>query len=230
MFVYSFLRLNTCLICQIDRAIKYNLCEFCYSILPWINKNQYRCIQCHKELFLSNKSTCDNCMFSSNYFNKIFAVFYYQQPIKYLLLHLKFKQNLAYADSLGGILSESVLNNWYKNQPLPQSLIPMPLHINRLRARGFNQSFELARGVSNKIKIDTNLCVRTKNTKPQNNLLKNSRKINVQSAFIINKMPYKHIAILDDILTTGNTIMSLCSAIKKVNPDIIIDIWCIARA
>ena len=83
---------------------------------------------------------------------------------------------------------------------------------------------------SGKIKINHTSCIRIKNTIKQTSLLKTKRNINIKHAFRCTTLPYKHIAILDDVVTTGGTIKSLCHAIKQNNPQINIDIWCIARA
>lgn len=230
MFINNLLQLNNCIICQIDEATELGMCDFCNTILPWISKIKYRCKKCQKELSTKETFVCDICNARHNDYNKIFTIFSYQEPIKKLLLDLKFRQKLAYADFLGKILYHLVITNWYKNKSLPEILIPMPLHAKRLRSRGFNQAFELSRNIAKKITINHTSCTRIKNTIKQTSLLKSNRNINIKHAFIADKLPYNHIAILDDVITTGSTIRSLCCAIRKHNPSIIIDLWCIARA
>lgn len=230
---------SNCLFCQIDHAIEYGACKFCNSILPWITKVKYKCAKCQKLLTFEeqnkqtfNQDCCQNCQENINKFNKIFAVFSYQAPIKNLILALKFNQKLIYGDFLGKILTTLVINNWYQNTNLPSIIIPVPLHVDRLRVRGFNQAFELSKNVAKtaNITINNTDCVRTKNTFNQAKLLKKNRNINTKHAFMASKLPHKHIAIVDDVVTTGNTIKSLCNAILQQNPNIIIDVWCICRA
>ena len=226
---------NNCLFCQIDLAVKFGVCEFCYCSLPWINKIKHRCIKCQKTLTFEEQNKqllCYNCKENTNSFNKIFTIFAYQDPIKKLILDLKFKQKLIYGDFLGKILSNFVINNWYQHHQLPAVVIPVPLHVERLRTRGFNQSFELSKYITkiSKIKINNTACVRIKNTVNQASLLKTKRNINIKHAFKATKLPYKHIAILDDVVTTGGTIKSLYKAIIQKNSNIIIDVWCLCRA
>ncbi len=226
---------NNCLFCQTELAIKFGTCEFCYSKLPWITNIKYRCAKCQKALTFeeqNKQSFCSSCQENDNNFNRIFTIFAYQDPIKKLILDLKFKQKLIYGDFLGKILSNFVIDNWYRYHPLPTTLIPVPLHKDRLRSRGFNQAFELSKYVTKMtaIKINNTSCIRTKNTINQASLLKHKRNINIKHAFTATTLPYKHIAILDDVITTGGTIKSLCKAILKQNTNIIIDIWCICRA
>jgi ComF family protein len=227
---------TTCLFCQIDLALELGGCEFCYSRLPWIDKIKYRCNKCEKALTFEEQnkqlSLCYHCQETVTDFNKIFTIFAYQDPIKKLILDLKFKQKLVYGDFLGKILSKFVIDNWYQYHTLPAAVIPVPLHEDRLRSRGFNQAFELSKHITKvtKIKINNTACVRTKNTINQASLLKAKRSINIKHAFVATRLPYKHIAILDDVVTTSGTIKSLCKAIRQQNSNIIIDVWCICRA
>lgn len=229
MLIPDLLQLNNCFVCQIDQATAFGVCDFCHSILPWITNIKYKCERCQKELAARENFICCNCQ-ENIYFNKLFTIFSYQQPIKKFLLDLKFNKKLAYADLLGKILYQFVITNWYTYQPLPEILIPVPLHAKRLRTRGFNQALELSRGVAKKITINTTACIRIKNTVKQTSLLKSNRNINIKHAFKAEKLPHQHIAILDDVVTTGSTIDNLCKAIKLHNPNINIDVWCIARA
>lgn len=228
----NFLELNNCFLCDMSIPTELGFCNFCQQILPWISNIKNRCNKCQKELSFQEKLICNFCKENFNNFNKIFAIFSYQDPIKKLILDLKFRKKLQYAKFLGNILSNFVLNNWYKNKNLPKIIIPVPLHIDRLRYRGFNQAIELGKNLirTKKIIMNNNYCIRTKNTVNQASLLKTKRNINIKHAFEAKQIPYNHIAILDDVVTTGGTINSLCNAIVKRNPNIIIDVWCICRA
>ncbi len=230
MLISNLLQLNHCLFCQLDQAQEFGMCNFCKKILPWITNIKHKCEKCQKELTFHEKFLCTNCKENISNFNKIFTIFSYQDPIKKLILDLKFKQKLIYADFLGKILSNFALENWYKYSTLPEIVIPVPLHIDRLRTRGFNQAFELSKHLSRKIKINNTSCLRIKNTVKQTSLLKPNRNVNIKHAFLSDELPYKHIAILDDVVTTGSTIKSLCQAIKLKNSQLTIDVWCIARA
>lgn len=225
---------NNCIFCNIDQGTISGACKFCYSILPWIIENKYRCNKCKKILSIKeqhqNNLICYDCDDYNN-FNKVFAAFAYQDPIKQLILDLKFKQKLVNSKFLGNILAK-LLDVWYKEEKLPNCLIPVPLHTTRLRVRGFNQVYEIARYISKitNIKLNNTSCHRIKNTKAQMSLAQHKRQTNISNAFITNNINYNHIAILDDVVTTGTTIKSLCKSIIKTNKNIKIDIWCICRA
>lgn len=226
---------NNCIFCHIDQGTILGACKFCYSILPWITTTEYRCLKCQKVLSTKephqDNLVCTDCD-NNNSFNKIFAVFAYQDPVKQLIVDLKFKEKLLNSKFLGNILANCILNSWYNKKSLPDCLITVPLYTTRLRSRGFNQVYEIARYISKitKININNTACRRIKNTSAQMGLEKDKRFININDAFIAKPISYKHIAILDDVVTTGNTIKNLCKAIIKTNKDIKIDIWCICRA
>ncbi len=110
---------------------------------------------------------CDKCQINKPLFDQAYVIFSYEQAIKSLLLSLKFNRRLVNGQILGKILKKYVLEIWYKNKTLPNAIIPVPLHIKRLRERGFNQAMELARHLSKFISIDNSLITKIKNTKAQ---------------------------------------------------------------
>ncbi len=115
---------------------------------------------------------------------------------------------------------------------LPECIIPVPLHHNRYRQRGFNQSIEIARHLSRQLSIplDLSSCIRNRDTTHQTDLPAKQRRKNMRQAFsVLNPMPYQHVAIVDDVMTTGATASALAAALKKhgVNR---VDVWVCARA
>jgi ComF family protein len=114
----------------------------------------------------------------------------------------------------------------------PECIIPVPLHPKRLRQRGYNQALELARPIARglKIKLETQLCQRIRNTLPQTELSLRSRQANLRNAFQITPtVPYQHIAIVDDVVTTGHTVYELARIFKRAGVAQI-EIWAVARA
>lgn len=124
---------------------------------------------------------------------------------------------------LGKLLIKSILKN---NLPLPDLIIPIPLHKRRLRWRGFNQSELLANFISEnltpgfKVPVISNLIIRHKYTPPQMKIGKYSeRRKNIQDAFVFNskqEVKGKIILLVDDIATTGATLFE-CAKILKQN-------------
>ena len=109
-------------------------------------------------------------------------------------------------------------------------IIPVPLHSNRLRSRGFNQSTLLAKSLDPTIakKINTNILIRHKDTPSQGQLKRKAREENIRKAFSFKlrlqkkTIEDKTITLIDDIMTTGATLNACAkvlkdSGVKKVN-------------
>ena len=116
---------------------------------------------------------------------------------------------------------------------LPQALIPMPLHPRRQRERGFNQALEITKSISRHLDIPIikNAVIRSKNTLSQTTLSAKERKKNMRQVFELTDktIQYHHVAIIDDVVTTGVTVNELAKTLKRANIDQI-DIWACARA
>jgi ComF family protein len=202
--IFHFLFPNSCIFCLENRLTSTIICPECEKILP-----------CNPNLIAHG-------------FENLVAPFSYQEPIKKLITDLKFNGQLKYAQLLGELLTQKIIQS--KN-PLPTLIIPVPLHPKRLRERGFNQAIEIAKVVGKKlhIPVDTESLIRTKNTKAQSDLKSQDRQKNVEHAFLLNKkIKGEHFAILDDVFTTGATIRSCIQAIG-LNEKQKISVWCCAR-
>ncbi len=219
---------NFCYLCGEPTSTGRDLCTGCKMILPWIED---RCFQCG--LALGEGSVyCSQCQDSPPKFDRLCALFEYQPPVIQLIIGLKFEKRLAYGRILGELLADHILYKWYKNGVYPEAVLPVPLHAQRQRARGFNQAVELLMPQSRvcKIPILLNRCKRIQPTPPQSSLNKQGRKRNMKGVFqVIGPLPYEHIAILDDVVTTGSTVNALCEVLKEAGI-IRIDVWTICRA
>jgi ComF family protein len=100
------------------------------------------------------------------------------------------------------------------------------------RERGFNQAYELARPLARALKlpIRTDLCARTRATRDQATLRAHDRRRNVVGAFVATgSVPPRHVAVIDDVLTTGSTCEELARVLKRAGIERV-DVWVIARA
>lgn len=115
---------------------------------------------------------------------------------------------------------------------VPEVLVPVPLHRARLRERGFNQAVEIARPLARRLGLGLNLdsCERVRNTAEQTRLDAAARSKNLRGAFrVVRPFPYRHVAIVDDVLTTGNTVASLAGSLRAVGVEEV-EVWSCARA
>lgn len=104
-----------------------------------------------------------------------------------------------------------------------QAIVPIPLARKRLRNRGYNQSLEIAKGLSQitHIPILTDVVRRTTFQKSQTHLTRSEKQTNVEGAFTLlhpEKIQGKHILIVDDIITTGATIIECGQELCKATP------------
>lgn len=223
----SWLLPYTCILCGFESDRGQDLCSYCYkdiSIPP------YACQQCAAALPISHP-ICGTCLKKPPPFDKTYALFSYETPIDKLLLELKFNQALINARILGELMAEKISTDWYNNKQLPDIVIPIPLHFSRLKERGYNQAVEIARPIIKhlNLRLDLYSCQRIKATTPQAMLPANQRKNNISKAFTTQKrFDGYFIAVIDDVITTGNTIREFCELLKQQGAARI-DVWCCAR-
>ncbi len=217
-----------CIICSEKTNRKFDLCTTCERDLPWL---KMVCRSCAIPLPSLTESICGACLKKPLPFYKLHVFFSYTEIIKKLIIGLKFQQRLDYAKILGTLLAKKI-NSRYQGELLPNKIIPVPLHKKRLHERGFNQAIELAKPISKElnIPIEYRRCKRVVNTAAQSKLSASQRSINVKNAFIAHHdLAHQHIALLDDVITTGHTLIEISRALYYVGVKRI-DVWCCSRA
>ncbi|MCF7969848.1 MAG: ComF family protein [Methylococcaceae bacterium] len=223
---YSLLS-TSCILCNKPGMQHIDLCAACYDALE---KMEDQCYCCAKPFAVRSLTPrlCGQCQKNPPAFNKTYSPFIHQGAIRYLINQLKF--NGAYKNSrLLGLLLADYLG---KNAELPELIIPVPLHTNRYKQRGFNQTHEIAKTIAKELNlaIDISSCRRIKNTPHQISLTAKQRRKNIKNAFQITKLPkVNHIAILDDVMTTGATANELARLLKSAGINRV-DVWLCARA
>lgn len=218
---------RTCLACRAKTDSTYNICKDCLPYLPFI---QSSCLRCGLPLASSALLYCGECIQQDLPYDHTFALFHYQPPICHFINRLKFHNQLVYGYSLGRLLAQRVRDR-HLSMPLPEKLIPMPLHAKRLRERGYNQALIIAKPISQllHIPIDTTSWQRSRYTVAQSSLPAKQRAKNVVNAFsFTGKQVPHHVAIIDDIMTTGSTISTLSQTLRAHGVTRI-EVWCLAR-
>lgn len=154
------------------------------------------------------------------------APWQYRDLVRELLLQLKFSESLYLANCLTG----SATRHFIDSDCHPEVLIPVPLHDNRLLERGFNQAFEIARLLSMKLDIplDRQVLKRIKDTSAQAGLSANQREKNILRAFSCDPVSYRHVAVVDDIITTGSTCNEIAKTLHRAGVETV-EIWGLAR-
>lgn len=213
---------STCVLCESSaKNNQLSICDDCYMGLPF---SRSACPCCGLATIASN--TCGHCLKSAPDFDSTHAVFNYAYPVDALLQQYKYAHDLALTRTLGTLLSSVV-----ERKDRPDLIIPMPLHPQRLRERGFNQALEIARLVSKSLKLPMNasVCERVSFSPPQASLPLKQRVRNVRNAFACKqRLDGMKVAVLDDVMTTGATLNAIARALKKAGASSV-ECWVIAR-
>jgi ComF family protein len=129
---------------------------------------------------------------------------------------------------LGQLLARSVQA---AGQPLPEVLVPVPLHRRRLAERGYNQALEIARVVARQLELplEPGCCDRGVATLSQAGLDEGSRRRNIRGAFRARSpLGLRDLAIIDDVVTTGSTVEELARVLKRAGA-LHVQVWALAR-
>jgi ComF family protein len=170
--------------------------------------------------------TCGHCLKNPSSFDRTIAPLRYEFPLDILIQELKYRHQLALASFLGAELAKRA-----QSAPSPDVLIPMPLHPSRLRERGFNQALELAKIVAGQLELPllSQGAERIRATPPQVGLPWKERAKSVRGAFSsVANLSGKHVAILDDVMTTGTSLHELALTLRKQGAAEI-SAWVVAR-
>ena len=150
----------------------------------------------------------------------------FQYPVDALLRRYKYSGLLSISHLMASLLAEQL-----HSTQRPDLLIAMPLHPSRLKERGFNQALEIARVVGESLNIPLNpqACSRIRPTPPQAGLPWAERRKNLRGAFECSlDLSGKHVALLDDVMTTGASLNELARCVRQAGATQVA-CWVIAR-
>jgi ComF family protein len=214
-----------CLLCDAD-ATGRDLCAGCAADCAL---NRPCCPRCALPLE-SPAPLCGECLSREPPFAASWAPFRYTHPLDLLEARFKFRGDLA----AGRVLAELMIERAYADRPSrPEVIVAVPLHVSRLRERGYNQAFELARPLARSlgIRLDRDLLVRTRATPAQTGLDAAARRRNLRGAFAISTraaLP-AHVVLFDDVMTTGATLRECARVLRRAGVARV-DAWVLARA
>ncbi|HEX8874093.1 MAG TPA: ComF family protein [Nitrosospira sp.] len=215
--------IRNCLLCGAES--RDDFCNPCRHGLPHLTRDH--CTVC--ALPLTESRICGACLANLPAFDRSVAALEYAFPVDALLHALKYQANLAMARVLADLLAARI--DHIDRIELPDFIVPMPLHPGRLRERGFNQALEIARRISKKtgVALLPGVCQRARDTPSQTGLPWKEREQNIRGAFTCEaNLEGKHIAVLDDVMTTGATLNELAKALRKSGAAHV-SVWVVAR-
>lgn len=167
-----------------------------------------RCTRCALPVS-ADVALCGACLSEPPPFEQCVAAVSYAYPWDALIARFKFDQALDLAGALAERLAQAVSQT---GGPLPHWVLPAPLAEARMRERGFNQAWELARRVARRLgcRADARLLLRVKHSPAQLALPRAERAANVRGAYLVEprrvaELRGADVALVDDVLTTGAT-------------------------
>jgi ComF family protein len=156
-------------------------------------------------------------------------MYLYQHPVDALIREMKFNQRPEIIYALGNDFA-TWLGGRLDTQP--DVMIPVPMYRRRMMERGCNQALELARILNKRLSIpvDNQCCRRTCNTPSQTGIPTKQRRANVRGAFDITaSFNYRHVVIVDDVVTTGSTVNEIATLFVRAGVKHI-DVYALSRA
>ena len=230
---------SSCLICEQSADSSTRLCENCSA---FINKSRHqsdqRCVRCAVDLdsgLGDGALHCAQCIKQPSLFHSCITATSYNPLTGKLLNQLKHHGRLSATLPIAANMIEAIKTHYAlssSNSPSNIDLvIPVPLHKDRLRQRGFNQANEIAKPICKALDLPlvVNLCQRQLNNPPQQQATLAARHKNLRGAFTANPaVKGKHIAIIDDVVTTGATANAVAKSLLDAGAARC-DIWCFSR-
>ncbi|MGB0466713.1 MAG: ComF family protein [Pontibacterium sp.] len=211
---------SQCILCHGRCKSDQGICPDCLQDLPWIKSH---CPCC--SLPQTSNHLCLQCATEHQPFNGVSALFDYRFPVDQLISQVKYHQKPVYMLPLARLLADKMADT-----TKPDLLIPVPMHEDKLRLRGYNQAELIARLVGDllNIPVHSHLLKKIRPTTQQMSLSREQRINNLKNAFSATQTRAKHIAIIDDVMTTGTTLRELCTQVRT-HPTQRIDGWVLVR-
>lgn len=217
-----------CTLCGLGTPGRLTLCQGCRVDLPWI---ECSCVTCGLPLpAAAEQFQCGECLVGASVFSCAVTPFFYQKPIDTMITAFKHRHGLAQGRLLAQLLSDEIRDH-YIDIELPEVIIPVALHWWRFMWRGYNQSAELGKQLSEQLGIpcQTDLLKRIRRTPSQQGLSREQRLRNLNGAFQLSRnISFRRVALLDDVVTTGSTAnaigeLLLQQGVREVH------LWAVAR-
>lgn len=201
---------RSCVAC--GNALMQNESHFCLSCLMHLPETNYH---------LMENSPLDYIFSGRVRVEKVASMLFYKKgnQVQHILHALKYKGNKEVGRFLGEMYGRQLLKSPYYQSV--DCIIPIPLHLQKLRIRGYNQSEWIAMGLSRSMNIPylTEVLLRSEFTETQTKKSRFNRWENVKNVFVTTddeKIKDKHVLLCDDVLTTGATMEAAITQLRKI--------------
>lgn len=216
-----------CVVCD-----DWTAARLCAACVQRFQTQRPRCPRCGIVLAVAGQP-CGHCLSTPPPVQRTLVAVDYAFPWDRLVQALKFHGQLGLAPVLAQRLRACAPQ--VCDCPAPKLIVPVPLHASRLRERGFNQSWEIARHLGRGLAISTraDVLLRWRATSSQAQLPRDERRANVQGAFMPDPTHGRaargrHVALVDDVMTTGATAHAAAQALREAGA-LSVTLWVVAR-
>ena len=204
------------------------LCPGCEANLPILTTGCPRCAVPYEHPGVTGE--CGACQRHPPSYTRSMALYRYAPPVDYFIRALKFHHDLGMAQLLGQRLAARLA----ERPDRPDVIVPVPLHRQRLRLRGYNQALEIARPLARALNapLEPLLLERVRATSAQSDLPIAERVRNVRGAFAVRqgaRLDGLKIALVDDVMTTGSTAQAAAQTLRAAGADEVW-VWVVTRA
>lgn len=216
--------IQRCALCGCPRPDPQGLCADCHADLPWLLTP---CPRCALPLPSAARGlACAHCLRQPPAFAQTLAAFRYDFPLSQLLPYIKYQRQPAHLGWLGRVLAAFLQP---RVEAWPEVLVPVPMHPRAERRRGFNQARLLAEVLARQLGLPLHPCVHKVRATPQQMALDlRQRQHNLRQAFAVVAPPPRHLALIDDVMTTGTTANRLAEQLRAAGAERV-DVWVLAR-
>lgn len=207
----------------LNELINFVLPNSCISCgVPIDLEEKFICLKCHQTLEkYRDTHPWRNEYIESGIISNSMSAYWFREDnsIQSLIHAMKYQKMKSVGRMLGSEIGKQILDA--ANVSFDY-IIPVPLHKAKYRDRTYNQSEYIAKGIHDVIGAEVVIdgVMRTRYTGTQTKLNKAERKINVSDAFMVNpkhleKLTGKNIIVVDDVITTGATILECAGALRR---------------
>lgn len=212
--------------CPLCRAPADGLCARCIDSLP---RNDHGCACCAVPLPAQAPAgtLCVDCQRRAPSVDRVVAPLRYEFPVDDLVAGFKYHRRLALGRPLATLLADKLQQ---RGSAMPDLLLPVPMHRLGLRGRGFNQAAELTRLLARRLAIpwSASRLLRIRHAEHQRGLTRAQRQRNLRDSFRCRGRLPHHVALVDDVVTTGATMNEIGHTLRGAGAKRI-EVWAVAR-